>query len=132
MEDSKETTVRFAYVVFRSMDAMDHVFRAYKIGACKRCCIMKCGCCCKQKQAELKKLHFFKRWPNIEVACEPDNIKWFNLGTNAAERRIRAGIIWLIAILLICASLIGIVIMKEKTDELKKKFNTDFVCPENV
>jgi hypothetical protein len=22
--------------------------------------------------------------------------------------------------------------MKEKTDELKKKFNTDFVCPENV
>ena len=80
----------------------------------------------------MKKKHFFKRWPTIEVACEPDNIKWFNLGTNARSRRMRACLIWFIAILLICASLIGIVFMKEKTDELKKKFNTDFVCPDGV
>ena len=119
LEDSTQTTVRFAYIVFRSMDAMDHVFNAYKVGRCKRCCIMRCGCCCKEKQAELKKKHFFKRWPNIEVACEPDNIKWFNLGTNARSRRARAALIWFIAILLIIASLIGIVFMKEKTDELK-------------
>jgi hypothetical protein len=43
MEDSTETTVRFAYIVFRSMDALDHVFNAYKVGSCRRCCIMKCG-----------------------------------------------------------------------------------------
>jgi len=46
-EDSKETSVRFAYVVFRSMEAMNHVENAYKVGACKRFWTMKCGCCCR-------------------------------------------------------------------------------------
>lgn len=49
LEDNKDASVRFAYVVFRSMNAMDYVLDAYKIGTCKRWCIMSCGCCCKEK-----------------------------------------------------------------------------------
>ena len=49
LEDNKEASVRFAYVVFRSMNAMNHVLEAYKIGRCQRCCIMSCGCCCRAK-----------------------------------------------------------------------------------
>lgn len=44
---NKDASVRFAYVVFRSMNAMEHVLAAYKIGPCKRWCIMSCGCCCR-------------------------------------------------------------------------------------
>merc|ERR1712166_1558967 len=42
LEDNKDASVRFAYVVFRSMHAMEHVLDAYKIGTCKRWCIMSC------------------------------------------------------------------------------------------
>jgi hypothetical protein len=49
LEDNTDASVRFAYVVFRSMNAMEHVLDAYKIGTCKRWCIMSCGCCCKAK-----------------------------------------------------------------------------------
>lgn len=49
LEDNKDASVRFAYVVFRSMNAMEHVLDAYKIGTCKRWCIMSCGCCCRAK-----------------------------------------------------------------------------------
>lgn len=34
LEDNKEASVRFAYVAFRSMKAMDLVLEAYKIGRC--------------------------------------------------------------------------------------------------
>lgn len=63
------------------------------------------------------------------MACEPDNIKWENLGYSKKSRRIRALIVWLIAIGLIVASLIGIVIMKNKTTELKEEFKLGIKCP---
>jgi hypothetical protein len=63
------------------MDALDMVLRAYDVGACKRRCVMCCcrGCCPSYNES-LEKKHFFKKWPNISKACEPDNIKWQNLG----------------------------------------------------
>ena len=61
----KETDVRFAYIVFRSMDAIEPLKRAYNYSACKVCCIMSCGCCCQEKYKEIKRKHFFKKWPNV-------------------------------------------------------------------
>jgi len=46
---NKDASVRFAYVVFRSMNAMEHVLAAYNVGTCKRWCTMSCGCCCRAK-----------------------------------------------------------------------------------
>jgi len=42
-----------------------------------------------------------------------------------------ACIVWLIAILLIVSSLIGIIIFKVQTDKLNKEFTSDVVCPVN-
>jgi hypothetical protein len=134
-QNKDEKGIRFAYVVFRSMDAYDIVLNAYKeVGSCNRCCAMSCfgSCCCSARQAELKKMHFFKKWPKINQASEPDNIKWENLGYSNKSRNTRSCILWLIAIVLIIASLIGIVIMKNRTTELKQEFKLNVPCPETV
>ena len=95
------------------MDGLQHVLDAYKVGFCDYYCTMKLGhICCSARHARMKKKHFFKKWPQLSVACDPDNIKWFNLGTNAKERRVRACIVWLVAISLVIVSLIGIIYMK--------------------
>ena len=67
--------MRFAYVVFRSMDGIEGIQKQYSQGWCKRCWIKACSCCCSAKYRELRKKHFFKQWPDIKIpACEPDNI----------------------------------------------------------
>lgn len=93
---------------------------------------MNCGCCAKEQQKALKRKHLFKKWPEVTVACTPDNIKWENLGYGAKTRRTRACIVWLIAIVLVLASLIGIVIMKNELNELKEKYNTNIICPDST
>mmetsp|Transcript_11586 Transcript_11586/g.17526 ORF Transcript_11586/g.17526 Transcript_11586/m.17526 type:complete len:308 (+) Transcript_11586:1666-2589(+) len=132
-DDSGDPEVRYAYVVFRNMDATEMALKAYTIGTCKRKCIMSCfgNCCCLKARKKLERKHFFSSWPRINRACMPDNIKWENLGYTAKERNTRSAIAWLIALVLILVSIIGIVILKNKTDELKKEFNTDIQCPEN-
>jgi hypothetical protein len=111
------------------MQAIEPLKRAYNVGKCKRCCILSFGCCCSQKHKELKRKYFFKQWPRITNACDPDNIKYENLGFSKKSRVCRISFVWLIAIIMLVLSLIGIVFMKNKTEELKKSFNTDVVCP---
>ena len=43
-----------------------------------------------------------------------------------------SAIVWLIAIFLIVISLIGIVLFKIKTDELKREFNVSVECPSTI
>ena len=125
--------LKFAYITFRNMDAVELVQNAYDVDCCKRRCTMCCGqCCCKDKYAAMAKKHIFKKWPDIQVACAPDNIKWENLGYSARSRRCRMAFVWLIAFALVFGSLIGIVIMKDKTTELKKEFNLDMPCEQGL
>jgi len=114
------------------MDAIDYVKAAYKVSKCARCCAMSCfgSCCCKKRQAELKKLHLFKKWLSVDEACEPDNIKWENLGHTAKSRNFRICFTWFIALVLILISLGGIVLFKDISSDLKKEYNTDStICP---
>jgi len=129
---SKIRTVRFSYIVFRSMDGLEHVLDAYKVGCCDRFFTMNLGCCCPERRAKLKKKHFFKRWPDLDVACDPDNIKWFNLGTTANDRRLRSLLVWIVAFLLIFASLVGIILMKNETIALKKEFSSTYACDGDI
>lgn len=76
IEDT-EQSCKYAYITFRCMDALDHVRIAYDIPWWKRMMIMKFGS--EERKEKLKKLHFFKKWPTVHVASEPDNIKWANL-----------------------------------------------------
>ena len=75
-------------------------------------------------------MHIFKEWPKVEEACEPDNIKWENLGYSKKNRRLRMCINWLISIGLILLSLIGIVYMKDLAKDYKEKYDSeDIICP---
>ena len=128
---------KYAYITFRNMDAMYYVLESYEKhdGCCKRNCIMYCcGClCCPKDKEELKKKHLFKQWPAVEVADEPDNIKWENLGISAKSRRIRVCITGIIAIVLVLASLLLILYIKNWAAELKGATNSETViCPEKM
>lgn len=109
---------------------MDHVRVAYDIPNWKREWTLKFGS--SEETEEMKKLYFFKKWPTVNVASEPDNIKWANLRYPLRARCCRQSIIWFIAVLLVFLSLIGIVIMKNETTVLRKKFKSDTVCPNNT
>ena len=102
------------------MDGLELALRAYNVGLCHYFSVMYLGCICPEKRDAMRKKHFFKKWPQLNIACDPDNIKWFNLGTTANERRLRAAVVWAVAFLLIIVSLVGIIIMKNKTIELKE------------
>jgi len=81
----------------------------------------------------LKKKCIFKEWPEVEVADEPDNIKWENLGVSSISRRIRVCITWIIALILVLASLLLIMYIKDWAVELKAKSNSETViCPEKM
>lgn len=59
------------------MDALDYIRIAYDIPWWKRKWIMKFGS--EEQKKKLLELHFFKKWPTVYVASNPDNIKWANL-----------------------------------------------------
>lgn len=109
-----EPDVKYAFIVFRDMHGMEMVKKAYDVNAFEYYTKMGCfgGLCCKAEQTRMRRKHFFKKWPKVDEACEPDNIKWQNLGYSAKYRRSMAILVWLIAIFLIVCSLIGIVIFK--------------------
>lgn len=113
------------------MDAVNLVKKAYDIGCCARAWIKCCGCCCEKKSKALKKKHFFKKWITIDDACQPDNIIWAHLGYSSGTRNFMAALNWTIAIILMVASLLGMVYFKVKTDELKGDFSNDYVCPKD-
>lgn len=77
-ELEEDPEVRYAYITFRSMDAVDLVKSSYKrYGACQRCCILNCHpMCCKKTRADIKKLYICKQYPHISNAVTPDSINW--------------------------------------------------------
>jgi hypothetical protein len=111
-EDDGEPDVKYAFIVFRDMLGLEVVKRAYDVNAWEYYTKMYFGCCIPLENKRMRKKHFFMKWPKVEDACEPDNIKWQNLGFSARYRRSMSVIVWLIAIFLIICSLIGIIIFK--------------------
>lgn len=125
--------VRYAYVTFRSKDAIKMVKSSYKrYGACTRFWVMNCCCkgCCKKEREELKKKYIFKRFPEITDACQPDNINWQNLGYGNVFRSFMKVVNWLIAIIMLAISLYLVILLKQEVTRLKKEFNINVVCPQ--
>lgn len=76
--NDKEPDVKYAFIVFRDMEGMEVVKRAYDVSYFEYYIKMSCfgSCCCEPEHKRMKRKHFFKKWPKIDEACEPDNIKW--------------------------------------------------------
>jgi hypothetical protein len=58
------------------------------------------------RRNDILKMHFFKKWPEIMNADNPNNIKWNNIGVTKAERGLRMCGVWMVAILILLGSLL--------------------------
>ena len=67
--DDGEPEVKYAFITFRHMDAVDYVKKAYKVGWLKRKLTACFGCCCKDYSKALRKKHFFDKWLVVEDSC---------------------------------------------------------------
>jgi hypothetical protein len=55
-----EPEVKYAFITFRNMEALNLVKEAYEVGSCNRKCTLCFGSlCCKKKDQALRKKHFF-------------------------------------------------------------------------
>ena len=88
--------------------------------------------CCGESQRRLREKYFYQRWLKISKACEPDEIKWENIGSSGRSRLTRKLIIWIVALAMIAAGILGLVYMKYKADALKEEFQTSIDCPESI
>jgi hypothetical protein len=133
MSDEKKQDIKYAFITFRDMQGMETVKKAYSMGVIERWLKTSCfgSCCCESDKKRIERLKFKGKWLKVVEACDPDNIKWQNLGYSGKYRRTMSCLVWLIAVVLILISLIGIVIFKEQTDRLEKKFASDVICPAN-
>lgn len=98
-----------------------------------RYCIRNCcDKCCINALSVLNKKNIFKKFPKISDSVNPDNINWQNLGFSEKYRFVMKIMNWLIALSLIILSLIFVILLKQKTMELKKEYNINVVCPSDA
>lgn len=124
--------MKYAYVVFRDMNSKEASCREYDMSNGYRWLAYCCKCCCLQRYNLIAKKYFNNKWIKVTNSDQPDEINYQNVGYSTLNRRIRKLIIWLIAIALIIAGMIGVVYFKLKSDELKQQFNTTITCPEGT
>ena len=70
-------------------------------------------------------------YPEITTPCNAENINWANLGYGRKYRAFMSIVNWVIAMILIAASITLIILLKRETTSLKSKYNTNIVCPKD-
>ena len=115
----KESTVRGAYVVFRTMEGAARLITAYGTSRSSRCLAAWCCAGCVDKDEYRHKL-FHKRWLRVEQAVEPSLINWENLGLTMCQRRVRWVIGVLFALALLLLATICITYVKVEQDSLSQ------------
>lgn len=130
--------MQYAYIVFRQMSDVDLVLNVYeKYGASRRCC-MSCVSCCKccnnnskfkKWRDEYESLQLYGRFLEIKRASDPSMIKWNNLGSSKLRRCACISLNWIIALLLMAMTLIGVVYLKWQTDQMEASLLPRVNCP---
>lgn len=113
-----QQSINNAYVVFKDMDDVDAIIKAYDQGACKRCCIRTCGS--KEQKDLLNSKYIFKKWPVLDRAPLPEDIKWENLGYSSNNRRIRRCGVNFVAFILLLIALVVLAGVEVETDKMKE------------
>lgn len=73
-------------------------------------------------------MYFMGKWPEVQQACEPDQIYWDNLGYRGANRLLRHVFIWFITMTIIMFTIYAITIMSNVLQKLNNHINTDGIC----
>jgi hypothetical protein len=75
--DDGDRTIKYAYVVFRSMSGMRVAADTYNITRFERFLYLHVCCCCFRKQKQrIYDTYFHNRWLEVRQACLPDEIQW--------------------------------------------------------
>ena len=102
--------MKYAYVTFRSMLDVETILLEYNISSSYRFLVNYLCCCCMRKEQErLAEKSFYGNFLTVTKACEPEAIKWENLGVSKNSRNFRKCCVWVIAFIVILACLIGTV-----------------------
>lgn len=105
-----EHSIRFAYITFRNIKHAEDALRALNVRSSYRFWMTyaACDCLCPKARKSLRDKMFFNRWLDCNPACEPDEVIWENLGVSDAIKPLRFCIIYLIFVILLIASLLGL------------------------
>ena len=130
--DREDPNVRFAYIVFRSMDAIKHLENAYNKSASSKFFTRICKCLCKKSWKDFKSKHFFKKWPEWSIACQPDEIMWSNASTSDKSRIKRKRCVLFLVLLMFVVNFITIMYVYGLIAENEQAFNLSVTCPSEV
>ena len=72
-----QNLIKNAFVVFRSMEGVSRLIKAYEISKFHLCCLKSCYCCCEKGDYQDKLFH--GKYLKVERAVEPSLILWENL-----------------------------------------------------
>lgn len=103
-------SIRFAYVSFKNLEHAEYVMRALNMKRGYRFCVTNCfsECCCPKAVGRLKDRLFYDQWLECDGATEPDQIIWENLGVSDATKPLRRCCIYLVFLILLIGSLLGL------------------------
>lgn len=124
--------IKHAYVVFRSMDAMSYVIKAYDYTLFQRLFFKLFPCCFPKRQYLIQSAMFHGNWLDVNYSGQPHEIQWQNVGVTGLGRAIRQFLVSLIAVVLILGGILGVVYMKNQAEFFKKDFKLDIECPVKV
>mmetsp|Transcript_28134 Transcript_28134/g.42552 ORF Transcript_28134/g.42552 Transcript_28134/m.42552 type:complete len:292 (-) Transcript_28134:1600-2475(-) len=133
-DSDEDDNVKYAYVVFRSMKARDGATQLFNLSSFYRYFILTfcCSCFCKNSRESLKKRYFYDKWLKVDKACQPDEIKWENIGYSLSNRRCRRVLIHLVALLLVVVGLCGLLYTKSEADDFQTTYDPHLNCPDTV
>lgn len=123
------SNIKYAYVVFRSMEAMEKVMKAFEI-SCWRRCFLRCCSSCKSKEYKMMQETYFNgQWLTVDFSGLPEEIQWQHIKYSNCSRCLRKLITTLVAVALIVLGIIGITYLQNKLSTLSHDFKVDIECP---
>ena len=123
-QHNKDThSIKYAYVTFRNEDDKALALRAFRVNNTNHFCITKCCCCLYEKRIQrINEKSFEDKLLFVSSTCDPDEIKWENLGVSQNSRMCRQFFIGLLAVIIVILSTWAMVAFSVKSQELQKEF----------
>lgn len=102
----------FAFVTFRSQEGLYLYLNAISDrggnNSFKRFCKRVGRTLCCRSKTDLDTVKIDGKWPNPDISILPDNIFWENMSVGNVSRTVRAFFAFVVAFLILCASIAGI------------------------
>ena len=124
--ERNQDNIKYAYIVFRSMEGMARAVNAYQLNSFERLWLdLTC------RRGKYKSRNFLDRYLDVKQAVDPSLILWENLGSSIWHRAQRVVVITFVSFLLLCITLMINVYTQYKERELKA-YNPQIQCDPTI